>query len=128
MLTSEEINHLGQICNNTWGYPGGMNKKVPTAAIDVSLQGNKMTCKYTTIVNLMSDIDTRDQSKRFEEESVGIIKEYIKELKREFKSVADRTLKCKEVDSNDSIEIITVSPYSPKRTAYYRRFTTFEVE
>ena len=128
MLTQEEINCLGQITNNTWGYPGGMNKKVPTAAINVSLQDNVMLCTYTTIVNLMSDTNLRDQSKKFEEESIGILKEYIKDLKGEFKSNAGRSLKCKEVDTKDSIEIITVSPFSPKRTAYYRRFTTFEVE
>ena len=39
MLTSEEIDYLGKITNNTWGYPGGMNKNVPTAAINMSLQG-----------------------------------------------------------------------------------------
>ena len=87
-----------------------------------------MLCSYTTIVNLMNDINLRDQSKKFEEESIGIIKEYIKDLKSEFKNDSGRSLKCKEIDTKDSIEIITVSPYSPKRTAYYRRFTTFEVE
>lgn len=128
MLTSEEINCLGQLTNNTWGYPGGMNCKVPTAAINVSLQGDMMTCTYTTVVNLMSDRNLRDQSKNFEEESIKIISEYIKDLKKEFKKEAGRALKSKETDTRDSIEIITTSPYSPKRTAYYRRFTTFKVD
>ena len=52
----------------------------------------------------------------------------VKELKGEFKGLAGRALKAKEVNSTDSIEIISASPYSPKRTAYYRRFTTFKVE
>jgi len=128
MLTSEEINYLGQITNHTWGYPGGLNKKVPTAGINVSVQGDTITCAYTTIVNLMSDRNLRDQAKSFEDESFAIIKEYIKELKKEFKSQAGRALKCKELDTNDSIEVITASPFSPKRTAYYRRFTTFKVD
>ena len=128
MLTSHEINCLGQLTNNTWGYPGAMNTKVPTAAINVSLQGDTMTCTYTTIVNLMSDRNLRDQSRGFEEESVKIISEYIKELKKEFKKTAGRSLKSKETDSRDSIEVITASSFSPKRTAYYRRFTTFKVE
>ena len=127
MLTSEEISFLGQLTNNTWGYPGGMNRKVPTAAINVSLQGDRMTCTYTTIVNLMSDLQLRDQSKSFEEESVSILDVYMKDLKKEFKKMSGRSLKSKEVDTNDSIEIISTSPYSPKRTAYYKRFTTFEV-
>ena len=128
MLTSEEIACLGQITNNTWGYPGGLNKKVPTAGINVSLQGDTMTCTYTTIVNLMSDRNLRDQSSSFEEESIKIIKEYLKQLKSEFKSIAGRGLKVKELSSRDSLEMITASPFTPKRTGYYRRFTTFKVE
>ena len=128
MLSTEEINYLGQITNHTWGYHGGLNKNVPTAGINVSLQDNKMVCTYTTIVNLVSDRNLRDQSQRCEEESVAIIKQYLKELKSEFKNLAGRALKAKEVNSTDSIEIISASPYTPKRTAYYRRFTTFEVE
>jgi len=127
MLTLEEINCLGQLTNSTWGYPGGMNKNMPTAGIKASLQGDMLTCTFTTIVNLMSDKNLRDQCKRFEEESVGIIKEYMKQLKSEFKKTAGRTLKAKETDSSDSIEVITVSSYTPKRTAYYRRFTTYQV-
>jgi len=127
MLTLEEINCLGQLTNNTWGYPGGMNSKVPTASINISLQGETMTCTYMTIVNLMSDRNLRDQSASFEEESIMIIKEYIKDLKKEFKKKSERGLKCNEEGTRDSIEIITTSPYSPKRTGYYRRFTTFKV-
>ena len=127
MLTSEEINCLGQLTNSTWGYPGGMNKNMPTAGIKVSLQGDIMTCTFTTIVNLMSDQNLRDQCRRFEEESVEIIKEYMKQLKSEFRKETGRALKAKEEGTSDSIEVINVSPYTPKRTAYYRRFTTYQV-
>ena len=128
MLTTQEINHLGQICNYTWGKPGSLNSKIPTASLQMSLQDNKMTCTYTTIVNLVHDRNLRDQVKRCEEESVSIVKDYLKDIKSEFKSLAGRALKAKEIDSVDSVEIISSSPYNPKRTAYYRRFTTFEVE
>ena len=128
MLTTQEINCLGQITNHTWGYPGGLNKNVPTAGINTSLQGNKMVCTYTTIVNVVGDRNLRDQSRSFEEESVNIIKEYLKQIKKEFKNLPGRALKVKEIDTNDSLEIISMAVHSPKKTAYYRRFTTFEVE
>ena len=92
-------------------------KKVPTAGINISLQDDTIICAYTTIVNLMSDRNLRDQARSFEEESFAIISEYIKELKKEFKSQAGRALKCKELDTNDSIEIITASPFSPKKNS-----------
>tara|TARA_Y100000034_G_C6907641_1_gene421701 strand:- start:5788 stop:6174 length:387 start_codon:yes stop_codon:yes gene_type:complete len=128
MLTSQEINALGQICNDTWGYPNGLNSKVPTSAVKMSIQDNKMTCTYTTIINLASDRHLRDQIKKFEEESISIVRSYFSEVKKEFKKVTGRALKSKETGTDDSIEIITTSPFTPKRTAYYRRFTTYDVD
>mgnify|MGYP003149678052 CR=1 FL=1 len=128
MLNASEINHLGQICNDTWGYPGGLNSKVPTSSLKMSLQDNKMTVTYTTIVHLASDRNLRDQCKRFEEESISLTKQYTKNIKSEFKKVAGRALKAKEVSSSDSVEIISADPRAARRTAYYRRFTAYEVE
>ena len=70
----------------------------------------------------------RDLASRYEEESIKITKEYMKNIKKEFKSSAGRSLKAKELTSNDSIDVITTSPYSPRRTAYYRRTTVYRVE
>ncbi len=128
MLSTSEISHLGQICNDTFGYAGSLNSRVPTSSIKTSLQDNKMIVTYTTIVHLVSDRNLRDQCRRFEEESIKLTKEHVGNLKSEFRSMAGRSLKSKEVSTNDSIEVISASPYSPKRTAYYRRFTTYEVE
>ena len=128
MLNASEISHLGQICNDTWGYQGSLNSRVPTSSIKTSLQDNKMTVTYTTIVHIVNDRNLRDQCRKFEEESVVIVKDHVKNLKSEFKSMAERSLKMKELSSNDSIEVISASPYTPRRTAYYRRFTTYEVE
>ena len=128
MLTSQEINTLGQICNSTWGYGGELNQKSPTESFKMTLQGDKMTCAYTTIVNLVNDRNLRDQARRCEEESIKLTKDYVKNIKSEFKSIEGRALKAKEVNTSDSIEIITTSPYNPKRTAYYRRFTTYIID
>tara|TARA_B100000700_G_scaffold327330_1_gene441540 strand:- start:393 stop:779 length:387 start_codon:yes stop_codon:yes gene_type:complete len=127
MLTTQEINTLGQICNSTWGRAGELNSRVPTESFKMNIQGNKMTCTYTTIVNLVNDRNLRDQARRCEEESIKLMKDYIKNIKSEFKDIEGRPLQAKEIDTSDSIEIITVSPYNPKRTAYYRRFTTYEI-
>ena len=85
MLSSSEINALGQVLNSTWGN------------------------------SQMSD-------------SVKLIKDYIKEVKKRFKEISGRTLKTKELNTRDSVELITTSPYTPRKTGYYRRFTDFQVE
>tara|TARA_Y100000593_G_C4230724_1_gene296845 strand:+ start:715 stop:963 length:249 start_codon:yes stop_codon:yes gene_type:complete len=81
-----------------------------------------------TIVNLGSVYEMRDLTKRYEEESIKIINDYIKSVKKEFKSESGRPLKVKELNSRDVVDVITASAFSPKRNAYYKRTTTFRVE
>ena len=128
MLNSNEINILGQCINNTWGSSGNGEMRTPTMSIKSSLQGDNLTCSYTTIVHLASERNLRDQVRKFEDESVKLTNEYIKNLKSDFKDASGRTLKVKESSTTDSVELITASPFTPRKTAYYRRFTTFKVE
>lgn len=128
MLNTSEINMLGQICNDTWGSGGYANKKSPTLSIKTVMQGNIMTLTYTTVVNVASERNLRDQAKVFEGESIKALKSYLDHVKKTFKASSNRALKCKEKSNNDSIELISTSPYTPRKTAYYRRFVTYEVE
>ena len=128
MLNTSEVNTLGQILNDTWGQGTMGDFRTPTLSIRTSLQGDVLTCTYTTICHLASDRDTRGQVRVFEEESIKLISDYMKELKKRFKSGAGRAIKTKEINTTDSVEMITASPFTPRKTAYYRRFTTFQVE
>ena len=51
----------------------------------------------------------------------------MKKCKKDFKEVAGRTLKVEEVGTNDTVEIISTSPYTLKRPAYYKRITSFRI-
>jgi len=126
MLNFEETNCIGQILNDTFGKSSTV--KSPTMSIKGSLAGEVLTLKYTTVVHLASERNLRDQVKVFEEESVKLIKEYIKNIKKEFKNDVSRSLKLKELDTDDSVEMITTSPYTPRKVAYYRRSTRFLCE
>jgi len=128
MLSLSEVNFLGQILNETWGQSTRANFRTPTMSIRTSLQGDNLSCTYTTVVHLASERNLRDQVKVFEEESAKLTNDYIKEIKKEFKEAAGRALKIKEMSSSDNIELITSSPYTPRKTAYYRRYTNFQVE
>jgi hypothetical protein len=128
MLSLSEVNFLGQILNETWGQSTRSDFRTPTMSIRTSLQGDNLSCTYTTIVHLASERNLRDQVRVFEEESAKLTNDYIKEIKKEFKEAAGRALKVKEINSNDNIELITSSPYTPRKTAYYRRYTNFQVE
>ena len=88
---------------------------------------NKLVLKYLTVVHLASSQNIRQQVQGVEEESVKYLKEYLKNTKSEFKKMSGRALKAKEIDSSDSVEMITASVFSPRKTAYYRRYVTLEV-
>ena len=127
MLSLQEINSLGQILDINYGTSRLGEYRTPTMSITTKLQGDKMTCTYTTICHVASDRNLRAQVRSFEEESVKLVKEYVKLVKKEFKESAAKALKLKEVSSRDSVELITTSPYTPRKTAYYRRYVTFQV-
>lgn len=125
MLSMQEVNILGQILNSTWGASSTVAS--PTRSIKAIMQGDAIVFTYTTICNIVMGINPRDQVREQERESVEILKQHIKEIEKQFKEVAGKSLKLKEVVSDDSIEMISMSPYNPKRTAYYRRKTTYKI-
>jgi hypothetical protein len=128
MLTVEDINILGQLLNTSMGVSSLVT---PTVSIKCYLYGsdpNKMCVDFTTVVTFASEGSLREQKKTFENESVQLTDAKIKELKKEFKSAAGRALKTKLVETDDSIEIINASPHTPRKTAYYRRKSIFEVQ
>ena len=87
-----------------------------------------MCIDYTSVVTFASEASLREQKKAFENESTQATNNRMKELKKDFKDTAGRSLKAKLINTEDSIEIINASPHSPRKTAYYRRKTLFEIE
>ena len=126
MLNFEENNVLGQILDNTFGRSS--TTASPTISIKCSLQGEILTVRYATVVNLASERNIRDQIKIFAEESVKLTSDFMKNVRKEFKNGADRALKVKQLSTSDSVEMITTSPYTPRKMAYYRRSTNYTVE
>ena len=124
-MTFEHVNILGQILDTTFGRSS--TAKSPTFSIKTTMSGDRINVTYTTIVNLVTDKVMRDQVREEERISEKLIGDFINEVKKEFKKVAGSTLKLKKGDSTDEIELISMSAYSPKRTAYYRRRAVFTV-
>lgn len=124
-MTFEKVNILGQILDTTFGKSSVT--KSPTFSIKTTMSSDRINVTYTTIVNLVADRVMRDQVKEEERVSEKLINDFIAEVKKEYKQVAGATLKLKKGDSTDEIELISMSPYNPKRTAYYRRRAVFTV-
>lgn len=132
-LTSHEVNCLGQAIERTWGrssytgrpYPGS-SSPLPYG-VTAALEGNIMTVKCVVVINLLQNEDMRDQVSRYDNELKNLCNEFLKSSKAEFKEMSGRALKSKQLDEDDSIEMISMSAYTPKRTAYYRKNFQFQV-
>ena len=125
MLSISEINCLGDITDTTWGKYSTKNS--PTRSVKTSLSGDMFTVTYTMIVTFGSESAMSHQLPRYQEESADVTNSYIKDLKKEFKERSGRALKVKEVSTSDSVEVIYTAPHMPRKTAYYRRVTTYTV-
>lgn len=125
MLDMQEVNVLGQILNDTYG--ASSTTVSPTHSIKYTMQGDVITFAYTTITNIVMGFDPHEQVKEQARESVTRIKEKVKMTEKAFKEAAGRDLKLKEISSDDSVEMISMSPHNPKRTAYYRRKTSYKI-
>jgi hypothetical protein len=125
MLNMQEVNALGQILNDTYGASSTVIS--PTHSIKSTLQGDILTFSFVTIVNIVMGPDPRDQLKEQSRESIVRIKARVAEVEKAFKAAAGRDLKLDEMTSEDSVEIISMSPHNPKRTAYYRRKSAYKI-
>ena len=125
MLSMQEINALGQILNTTWGSSSTVAS--PRFSIKHTMQGDVITLTYTTITNIVMGINPRDQIREHERESIEILKDFVKKTEKAFKQATGKSLNLKESGTDDSIELISMSPHNPKRTAYYRRKSYYSI-
>lgn len=128
MLTMQDIHVLGQILNTTFGKSSTLSPVASVKCHLYSSEPTKLCVDYTSVVTFASEASMRDQKSVFEDESNQATNNKMKEIKKEFKGAANRALKIKQLTSEDSIEVISASSHSPRKAAYYRRKTIFEVE
>lgn len=119
------ITHLGACIENVYCNTSedGSRKTISKIVGD-----NKMSIEYITIINAAREIDIHNQIKDLQKETNEMISSRLKTIKSEFKSKAGRALVSKKVDSCDSMETLTVSPYSPHRKILYRFKVIYDVK
>jgi hypothetical protein len=126
-MADSKIDHvaLGQALDTSWGRSSTPN----TAGYSVkfTVHGDRLIASYAAVVNFGTEKEMILMKRAYAEESVSVINEVMKNVKASYKQLSDLTLKTKEASTADSIEIIGFGVHNPKRTAYYRRRTIFEL-
>tara|TARA_B100000131_G_C17908731_1_gene529446 strand:- start:349 stop:774 length:426 start_codon:yes stop_codon:yes gene_type:complete len=139
MLSSEEVNAIGQLIDTTFGYSstGETTYQVPAGrSITCKLSGetgeDRLVVKFVTVITLHESernlLDPKNPAaQQAERESVKMTKDYTDNLKKSYKDAMDKNLNLKEVSSTDSIELVSYNTFSPVRKVYYRRNTVYDV-
>lgn len=121
-----DIAALGQCIDTSFG-----RSSTPLSAshsIKMTLVGDgRMKVSYIAIVNFRSNSEFMKIKASHADEATRLVLATLKNVKETYKSITGETLKIESLGSDDSVEVIGLGVYNPKRTAYYRRIEMFEV-
>jgi hypothetical protein len=120
-----DYNALGQAIDTTWGRTS--TPKTASYSVKFTLAGDVLTASYQVVVNFASEKEMITMNRMYEEESSEVIQAVLKNIKAIYKDLSGSTLSVKEHSTNTSVEIIGFNVHNPKRTAYFRRKTAFEL-
>ncbi len=125
-MSDIDYNALGQALDTTWGRSS--TPKTASYSVKFTMLGpDRLLASYTAVVNFATEKQMIEMKRRYSEESEAIIAESIKVVKSNYKELAESSLTTKVVSTSDNLEIIGMNVHNPRRTAYYRRKTVFEV-
>ena len=125
-MSELDYNALGQAIDTSWGRSS--SPIVNSFSIKMKMVGQDMlSVTYQTIVNFASERQMLQVKLREADLSLSNIKSVLDAVKQSYKDLTSKTLKTKEVNSGDSVEIIGFGVHNPKRTALYRKQVMFEI-
>lgn len=121
-----DYNALGQAIDTTWGRSS--TPKTASYSVKLSLAGpDRLLASYAAVVNFGTEKQMIDMKRRYSDESESITASVLKAVKGSYKDLCGSSLKAHEISSSDGLEIINCSVHNPRRTAYYRRQTVYEI-
>ena len=125
-MSELDYNALGQAIDTSWGRSS--SPIVNSFSIKMKMVGQDMlSVTYQTIVNFASERQMLQVKLREADLSLSNIKSVLDAVKQSFKDLTSKTLKTKEVNSGDSVEIVGFGVHNPMRKALYRKQVMFEI-
>jgi hypothetical protein len=129
MLSSKDVNTLGNILNCTWGKGSSRHHRSDAnATITGNIQGDVLNVRFMTVVHFASERSLQEQMRNLTKESYDRLNKYVDNVKSQFREQTGKSLKLKEVSSKDDLELIQATSNSPRKIAYYRRFADLQVD
>ena len=123
-----DFNALQQVIDTSWGH-----SSTPAAAsysVKIQIQNvDHLQVLFSSMVQVGGYNDRVNVQRLCAEQSVSMIKEVLTVVKKAYKELTGDTLKLKEVQSNDSLEVVGgfSGVKQPRMSALYRRKTILEI-
>jgi hypothetical protein len=128
-MNIEEYNCLGQAIDTTWGRsstvgtPGSASMSVKAHL----LGENQIVLTYTCVISFGNVNEREQEMEKYGKESESVLDAALKRIKDDFKELAERTLKTKELSTDEDWELLTLGQFSGRRDAFYRKKAVIEV-
>jgi len=121
MLTTNQVNVLGNILETSWGKSSNDYNCV------AKFEGNLVRVMYSSVVYLASERSMNSQIPPVALEAIERIKSRVTSAKKSYKEQTGEALTLKEVDGDESVQYIQASSLNPRKVVLYRRLVDFEV-
>jgi|1_EtaG_2_1085319.scaffolds.fasta_scaffold00773_8 hypothetical protein len=121
MLSSKQINVLGNVLETSWG------KSSDEYSCVAKFHGNLVRIMYSTVVYLASERSMNSQIPPVALEAVERIGLRAASAKKSYKEKSGETLTLKEISSDEDVQYIQASSVNPRKVVLYRRYVDFEV-
>ena len=115
--------HIGNAIDNVYNNTAEGDARRTSA----TFRGSHLVIEYRTILRAAKDQELEHQLSLLKSESAQMVASRLKTIKASYKEHAGKNLKAKKVDEKESIETLTVSPFSPIRTLKFTCACYFEV-
>ncbi len=126
-----DLNALGQVMDTSFTRSSASSGPVLNVrSVKASfVAGEKLKIKvmYSCMVNMVRTREMAESKTMYENEGDSYIDAASKQIVKEYKEIADGSIKLKRVDVGTSLEVVDLNVHNQKRSMLFRRIAFFEV-
>jgi hypothetical protein len=121
-----DVSLLAQAVDNTFGRSS--TPKTASYSVKITFSGPDMlVVSYVAVVNFGNEREMIMMKRQYADEAKSVIKEYLKHVKSTYKELSGESVTLTVKDCVDSLEVISMNSFNPKRTCYFRSKCLVEV-
>ena len=117
----KQLNALGAALNPAGSSPDGQSSCI------ARIPDDNLILKFNQVVHFASEQSLQLQMDKLCDEAVQRLDAKLKEIKDHFKEATGETLKTKDIESDDGLEMIS-NPLNPVKVAVYKRHHVVQIQ